>query len=658
MNKKLTKTAAFTMSICMMVSAVPTTMVALAADTYPGDNAVKGYRARYTASNGTNVYVDCVRDNNSQVWLTDKNIRVIQDAETIIQDVGTSVEMIIFPADKNPLRKDSSTWDTKAQILHNTEKVYNIYKNTLGHKNYDFSGSGDQKFYVFEFDDIGNAGANIKIDNYGNCPDEYINLLYFGKAGQDTYSMGTDIDVVGHEFTHLIVNQKLGWWPKEISNETHSLMEAYCDIMGELCEDEPDWMVAADVFKDNTASNKIYSLRNMKDPQYTNNKLFENVTPIGEDYEFEDFSFYKNYDDYKRNTKWLEENYKYGSTMNPNYYATTIIDHAAYLMYQGGISKGDLAQIWYKSMDYYTGDTKNATFIDCRKAVVKAAESYFRNSPKKVEIVNKAFDDVKVKTHNTKLSQATAAVTTNMHDFCRIESYKLPNNTYWNTGNPSTSSRTAIANDMSSYLPMGPTALKNFVNSYWQVQEPYYQCAGFAKKLQCDYFGTNAFVQISDNSYIPEIGDHLRVERFYKGRSLGEHSVFIRTVNSNSITFADCNSDGNNIIKWNNTVNTYRDSAGRLCYKIGGCTYQFVWAERPIKLGDANADGILSNDDLKAMDNIINGNISYRMYDGLLREYTADINGDHTIDSTDKTILSQLINNKNSARNIYGFVVY
>ena len=27
-------------------------------------------------------------------------------------------------------------------------------------------------------------------------------------------------------------------------------MEAYCDIMGELCEDEPDWMVAADVFKD------------------------------------------------------------------------------------------------------------------------------------------------------------------------------------------------------------------------------------------------------------------------------------------------------------------------------------------------------------------------------------------------------------------------
>ena len=84
-------------------------------------------------------------------------------------------------------------------------------------------------------------------------------------------------------------------------------MEAYCDIMGELCEDEPDWMVAADVFKDNTASNKIYSLRNMKDPQYTNNKLLENVTPIGEDYEFEDFSFYKNYDDYKRNTKWLKK---------------------------------------------------------------------------------------------------------------------------------------------------------------------------------------------------------------------------------------------------------------------------------------------------------------------------------------------------------------
>jgi len=57
------------------------------------------------------------------------------------------------------------------------------------------------------------------------------------------------------------------------------------------------------------------------------------------------------------------------------------------------------------------------------------------------------------------------------------------------------------------------------------------------------------------------------------------------------------------------------------------------------------------------MDNIISGNISYRMYDGLLRQYAADINGDYVVDSTDRNILVQLIYGYDNARARYGFVV-
>ena len=46
------------------------------------------------------------------------------------------------------------------------------------------------------------------------------------------------------------------------------------------------------------------------------------------------------------------------------------------------------------------------------------------------------------------------------------------------------------------------------------------------------------------------------------------------------------------------------------------------------------------------------------MYDGLLRQYTADINGDYVVDSADRDILYQLIYDYNNARGRYGFVVY
>lgn len=652
MRKYFTKFAASALALCMLV---PTALSAQAASTYPGDDEVYAKRAGFTDLRGYSTYVKCVRDKDYQIWLADKskNIRVVADAAYTAPNGNLSTERFTFPSDFDPLKKDQSTWNTKAQLLYNTEKVYDFYKNTLGHSDFDFGGRGDQSIYVFEFNNPGDARSHIKIDHYGHGPDEYRNMLYFGAEGDKTYSMGVDVGAVGHELTHLVVNKKLGWWPHGLRTETEALMEAYCDIMGELCEDEPDWMVAADVFKDNTSYNKRYSLRDMKSPQSTVNKLYENVY----------FGFYDNYFDYKNNAQWLAENYQYGSLMAPAYLATTIIDHAAYLMYQGGIPQNDLAHIWYNSMAYYTGDTTQATFLDCRNAVINAAVDYYRCGTGKVDIIKKAFDDVNVKVHHSELSQAAAAITTRMHDFGITEGYKLPEGSYWNTGDPDSSSRTAINNDQSTYLPMGPTAFKYFVNSYWQIEEPYYQCAGFAKKLQMDYFGTNSYVRVTDASYVPEIGDHLRVDRYYKGNLLMDnptHSVFIRSLGANNtMTFADCNSDGNNIIRWNNNVNYYYDSSdGKLCYRLGDITYKFVWAERPLKLGDTNADGVLSYDDLTAMDNIISGNISYRMYDGLLRQYTADINGDYVVDSADRDILYQLIYDYNNARGRYGFVVY
>lgn len=651
MRRLFARIAAASMTVSVIVSAVPAAMAAQAAEIYPGDGYVRTSPQLYRTFDGSTGCVNCAKETYSNnIWLVDKenNVRVIGDGSYSVSGEGNGrVEQFRTPTNIEPVAADAADWDTKAEMLANVVKVRNYYRNTLNHTDFDFSGSGDQGFYAFEFNNSCDARARISTDNFGKCQDYTANLLGFGEGDQENYfSMGVDVGAVGHEFTHLFVNKELGWWPDKMNTETEALMEAYCDIIGELCEDEPDWMVGADVFRANTYGEKKYSLRDMRNPQGTRNPKFGDIY----------IDYFDDYSNYKRKLEWLKSNNPY--PMHPCYLGTTVIDHAAYLMYEAGISKDDLAKIWYRSVYYYRGDTTKATFVDCRDAVEKAAYYSFGSSSRELQIVKKAFDDVRVKSHRTSLSQATAAVPTRMSDFTRIESYNLPEGRYWNTGDPNTASRVAKYGDTSTYLPMGPTAIKNFVICSWQNEEPYYQCAGFAKKLQTDFFHTDTFVQNSDLSYVPELGDHLRVDQYSRSTYLGTHSVFIRAIDSNTITYADCNSDQNNVIKWNNRVSWYRENDGRFCFSDGLCTYKFVWVERPLKQGDTNADGVLDNNDLVAMDNIISGNISYRMYDGLLREFTADINGDYVVDSADRDILYDLINCRNYARERYGFVIY
>lgn len=75
------------------------------------------------------------------------------------------------------------------------------------------------------------------------------------------------------------------------------------------------------------------------------------------------------------------------------------------------------------------------------------------------------------------------------------------------------------------------------------------QCMGFAEKLGYDTFGTNPrnWPQDKDLSSVKP-GDIIR----YKYDS---HSIFVTGVSGNTITYADCNSDGHCIIRWNVTIN-------------------------------------------------------------------------------------------------------
>lgn len=75
------------------------------------------------------------------------------------------------------------------------------------------------------------------------------------------------------------------------------------------------------------------------------------------------------------------------------------------------------------------------------------------------------------------------------------------------------------------------------------------QCFGFAEKLAYDVFGTNPSRTWTKSYSLSNVraGDIIR----YKNNG---HSIFVTNVSGNTITYADCNSDGHCKIRWGATI--------------------------------------------------------------------------------------------------------
>ena len=192
-------------------------------------------------------------------------------------------------------------------------------------------------------------------------------------AGNGVLIMGaktgvTDIDVIAHEYTHIITRANVEWTNATIQN--YALNEAYSDIFGVLIERwyskkyTPTWLVDLDYLD--------YVLRNIANPSKTNNAASAYGIP----------------DDGRMNRdEILENGYKY----------STVISHAAYLMWNGidgteskKISTDDLAKLWYRAMLMMPSD---CDFNDCRQLVELAATS-MKFTTTQIECVREAFDEV------------------------------------------------------------------------------------------------------------------------------------------------------------------------------------------------------------------------------------------------------------------------
>lgn len=231
--------------------------------------------------------------------------------------------------------------------LDNLKNSYNYYADMFGY--YSTDGKAMNEIYVW----INNTDRHNNAAS-GTNNDQYLTLIIIGT--NDTITMGNQLDMVAHEYTHAVTDCKVNW----SSHQGKALSEAYSDIMGAVIE----WYI--------TGKNdwKAGDLRDLTNPSNTLNEKDYHIS---------------NYSEYNYN---LDE-----------HAASTLISHVAYLMNKGyddnehhnsAIDMDLLGKLWFHSMSFLPS---NCSFSDCRWAVTQTAEILGLSSTQQY-CIECAFDEV------------------------------------------------------------------------------------------------------------------------------------------------------------------------------------------------------------------------------------------------------------------------
>ncbi|WP_170847425.1 Ig-like domain-containing protein [Mycolicibacterium fluoranthenivorans] len=269
------------------------------------------------------------------------------------------------------LVKKGSSWAKDAVAAHtNMALVYDYYQRVLSRDSYDGHGAP--------------IVVNVDFDEGDDAWWSSVAKQFVFAGGGHQYAE----DVVGHEFTHAVIQYIVGAGGQVWSDaESGALGEAYGDIIGSLIEGKPRasderWLVA----EDSDAVDGRIAMRSMEDPS-----AFE----------------------------WGRSGIKYSHDVDTRYLGTrddfgehinsTIFSHAAYRMImdpQEGSVRGwgrtstitddQWGKVFYGSL-FRLGT--GATFVDARSAVISSAKAQ-GFSRQQIEAIQDAFDHVGIRATN------------------------------------------------------------------------------------------------------------------------------------------------------------------------------------------------------------------------------------------------------------------
>ena len=317
---------------------------------------------------------------------------------------------------------------TAVTTMSHLEDIYDYYKEVLNRDSYDNDGG---KIIA----NLGVDQLNLFNDGYQNASWlSFNNQIYIGAVDETGISFGIAKDALAHEFTHGVVKYTADFKnscdinPLE-PNYAGALNEAYADILGALIEGE-NWIIGEELGDIG---------RDLVDPEKN-----EYASEVGGDY------YYPALQNNQTVEKFLQENGYTALTDVDNggvHYNSTVISHAAYLMYNNNAfkDKDEMANVWYNSLFLLSS---YANFEDCAYAVIQSATN-LGISEEKIEIIKKAFYDTKVlkkdynlsgnvqdKESDKALGQVSVVVVSKLNNYVNYRAYTDTKGNYSFTGLP------------------------------------------------------------------------------------------------------------------------------------------------------------------------------------------------------------------------------
>ena len=292
----------------------------------------------YTQENNVYSLVDSSR--NISAYTADNEYKWLQ-----AKWVQKSENLVVWNSGETV---DSSAVDA----FVNVQTAYDYFDKVLQNKSIDGSGKKQIKVITGVLDLQDNACFSLAQE-----------VINFGNANRYNYDKSAYIDWVAHEYMHGVEHNHSGMI---YQGESGAVMEALSDIFGELVEgwskkEEPNWIFTE-------------TQRNMKNPASQNYPAAY-------------------HDEHWADSNDLEDDNGGVHTNN------TVISHAAYLMWNGGINENadkkisteQLAKLWYRAMLMMPAD---CDFTTCRQMVEWAALAVDGITDEQRACIAEAFDMV------------------------------------------------------------------------------------------------------------------------------------------------------------------------------------------------------------------------------------------------------------------------
>lgn len=223
----------------------------------------------------------------------------------------------------------------------------------------------------------GHGSPMISTVHYGSSQAEAENAAWIGEAGQMVYGDGGQnfrplaygLDVIGHEFTHGVIESTANL---TYQGQSGALNESYADIFGVLIAGT-DWTIGASVVK--SPPFPVPYLRSLSDPNASGRYAPRDpLRGIGQPATVQQYA----------NLPLSRRSDNGGVHINSG-----IPSHAAYLVAQA-LGNDKTSQICFRALTQYL--TPDATFLDAARATVRAAQELYGQGD--ANAVDRAFGQV------------------------------------------------------------------------------------------------------------------------------------------------------------------------------------------------------------------------------------------------------------------------